>query len=53
VPKEWITDVEERARLNDARKRRGRIVGSVKKLVGAFEKGDEESRVGARVEPVA
>jgi len=53
VPKEWITDVEERARLDEVRKRRGSVVGSVKKLVNVFAKADEEVRGGTRVEPVA
>jgi len=53
VPKEWITDVEERARLDEVRKRRGSVVGSVKQLVNVFAKAEEEVRVGGRVEPVA
>jgi len=53
VPKEWITDVEERARLDKVRKRRGSVMGSVKQLVNVFAKAEEEVRVGGRVEPVA
>ena len=53
VPKEWITDVEERARLDEVRKRRGSVVGSVKQLVNVFAKAEEEVRGGTRVEPVA
>jgi len=53
VPKEWITDVEERARLDEVRKRRGSVVGSVKQLVNVFVKAEEEVRGGTRVEPVA
>jgi len=53
VPKEWITDVEERARLDEARKRRGSVMGSVKQLVNVFAKAEDEVRGGTRVEPVA
>jgi len=52
VPKEWITDVEERARLDKVRER-GRRRSSVEKIEGVFGKGEEEVRGGARVEPVA
>jgi len=51
VPKEWITDVEERARLDKVREG-GRRRSSVEKIKGVFGKG-EEVRGGARVEPVA
>ena len=50
VPKEWITDVEERERLDEVRRRRRR---SVKQLVDVFAKAEEEVRGGTRVEPVA
>jgi len=53
VPKEWITDVEERARLELARRRRGSVTGSVKQLVNVFAEAEEEGRGGTRVEPVA
>jgi len=53
VPKDWITDVEERARLDEVRKRRGGVVGSVTQLAGVFGEGEKEVRVGGRVEPVA
>jgi len=53
VPEEWITDVEERARLDEVRTRRGSVVGSVKKLVNVFAKAEEEVRGGTRVVPVA
>jgi len=53
VPEEWMTDVEERAMLDEARKRRGSIKGSVKQLVNVFAKAEEEVRGGTRVEPVA
>jgi len=52
VPKEWITDVEERARLDKVREK-GRERSSVEKIKGVFAKGEEEVRVGGRVEPVA
>ena len=52
VPKEWITDVEERARLDKVRER-GRRRSSVAVVKGMFGKREEEVRVGARVEPVA
>jgi len=52
VPKEWITDVEERARL-DAVREEGRRRSSVEVVKGMFGKREEEVRVGARVEPVA
>ena len=51
VPKEWITDVEERERLDEVRRRRRRR--SVKQLVDVFAKAEEEVRGGTRVEPVA
>ena len=50
VPKEWITDVEERERLEEVRRRRRR---SVKQRVDVFAKAEEEVRGGTRVEPVA
>jgi len=61
VPKEWITDVEERARLARARRDRknlGAARGSVKRLVRVFARAEEEvvragGLVGVRVEPVA
>ena len=52
VPKEWITDVEERARLDKARER-GRRRSSVDKIKEVFGKGEEEVRGSTRVEPVA
>jgi len=52
VPKEWITDVEERARLDEVGEN-GRRRSSVDKIKGVFGKGEEEGRGGARVEPVA
>jgi len=52
VPKEWITDVEERVRLDKVREN-GRRRSSVDKIKGVFGKGEEELRVGGRVEPVA
>jgi len=52
VPKEWITDVEERARLDKVREK-GRRRSSVDKIKGVFGKGEEEVRGGTRVEPVA
>jgi len=52
VPKEWITDVEERVRLDEVREM-GRRRSRVEVVFGMFGKGDEEVRVGARVEPVA
>jgi len=39
--------------LDEARKRRGSIKGSVKQLVNVFAKAEEEVRGGTRVEPVA
>jgi len=36
------------ARLEEARKRGGSVVGSVKQLVNVFAKGEEEVRVGRR-----
>jgi len=60
VPEEWITDVEERARLERARRDRknvGAARGSVKRQVRVFARAEEEVRagglVGVRVEPVA
>ena len=60
VPEEWITDVEERARLARGRRDRknvGVARGSVKRLVRVFARAKEEVRaespVGVRVEPVA
>ena len=44
VPKEWITDVEERAKLDKVRKRRGGVMGSVTRLVNVFAKAEEEVR---------
>jgi len=52
VPKEWITDVKERARLDEVRAKVRRR-SSVEKIIGVFGKGEEEVRGGARVEPVA
>ena len=52
VPKEWITDVEERARLDKVREN-GRRRSSVEKIKGVFGKGEEEVRRGTTVEPVA
>jgi len=55
VPEEWITDVEERARLDEVRMN-GRRRSSVEKIKGVFgkgEKGEKELRGGTRVEPVA
>jgi len=52
VPKEWVTDVEERARLDEVREN-GRRRSSVDKIKGVFGKGEEELRGGMRVEPVA
>jgi len=53
VAKEWITDVEERERLDEERaKGRGSLRASLGvSVLGA--KGGDEVRVGARVEPVA
>ena len=53
MPKEWITDVEERARLDEERaKGRGSLRASLgASLLGA--KGGDEVRGGARVEAVA
>ena len=53
VPKEWITDVEERARLDQVRTRRGSVMGSVRQLVNVFANAEEEVKGGTRVEPVA
>ena len=52
MPKEWITDVEERVRLDKVREK-GRRRSSVDKIQGVFGKGEEEGRGGTRVEPVA
>ena len=52
VPKEWITDVEERVRLDKVREK-GRRRSSVDKIQGVFGMGEEEGRGGTRVEPVA
>ena len=52
VPEGWITDAEERARLDKAREK-GRRRSSVDIVKGVFGKVDEEVRVGGRVEPVA
>ena len=41
------------ARLEEARKRGGSVVGSVKQLVNVFAKAEDEVRGGTRVEPVA
>ena len=53
VPKEWITDVEERARWDEERaKGRGSLRASLRvRVFGA--KGGDEVRGGTRVEPVA
>jgi len=53
VPKEWIADVEERARLDEERsKGRGSLRASLRvSVLGA--KGGDEVRGGGRVEPVA
>jgi len=53
VPKEWITDVEERARLDEERaKGRGSLRASLGvSVLGA--KGGDEARGGGGVEPVA
>ena len=52
VPKEWITDVEETARLDKVREN-GRRRSSVEMVKGMLGKGEEEVRVGGGVEPVA
>jgi len=51
--KNGFADMAERARLEEVRKRRGSVMGSVKQLVGVFEKGEEEVRREGRVDPVA
>jgi len=52
VPKEWITNVEERVRLDKAREN-GRRRSSFEKIKGVLGNGEEEVRGGTRVEPVA